>query len=378
MRVTRKAAELRAAGKSVVSFGAGEPDFPSPQVAIEAAQQALSDGLTRYTAAAGLPALRSALAERYATSWQAPWQASNVVVSVGAKAALFQLMLLLLGEGDELLMPSPAWVSFEAQAQFAGARVVTVPTTVEDRFAIHAQPLIDAMTDRTRLVLVNTPSNPTGGIMSGAELEKLIDACAARDIVLLADETYDRFVYGEAKATSAAAFAARYPETVVVVSSFSKTYAMTGWRVGYALGPIALLTKLGALQSHATSNPTSFAMYGALAAMKGAEEDVRKMIEAFARRRDLVVDRLRAMPGVRVEPPDGAFYVLPDVQGCYRDTVRGSIALAEYLLDEAGVAVVPGIAFGSDDHVRISFASSEAELEDGLGRMAAALASLVR
>jgi len=376
LRVTRKTAELRAAGREVISFGAGEPDFPSPPVAIEAARRALAEGFTRYTAAAGIPELRQALAARYGERWGAPWTADETLISVGAKAALFQLMMLLLEDGGELVLHMPAWVSFEAQARFAGGQVVSAETSVDDRYAIHADTLIAAMGPRTRAVLVNTPCNPTGGVMSAGQLERLATACAERRVVLIADETYERFVYDRAAASSAAALAARFPETVTVVGSFSKTYAMTGWRVGYVLGPRALITKLGALQSHVTSNPTSFAMRGALAALSGAEDDVRRMIEAFSLRRDLVVDRLAAMPGVRVKPPAGAFYVLPDISALFGRRIDGSVALAEYLLETAGVAVVPGIAFGSDHHIRLSFASAEAELETGLARMASALATL--
>ncbi len=314
------------------------------------------------------------MAQRFVDAYDAPWTAANTVVTVGAKAALFELFLTLVDDGDEVIIPTPCWVSFEEHVRFAGGTPVLVERSWQDRFAIHAQPILDAITDRTRVILLNSPCNPTGGLVGAEDMRRIVEACAARGIILLSDETYDRFVYDGGTHVSAAEHARDYPDTVVVVSSFSKTYAMTGWRVGYALGPAALIKKVIDVQSHATSNPTSFAMVGAEAALAHAEPDVRTMIAAFERRRDLVVERLKSMPGVRCSSPGGAFYVLPDVSGCYRDGRRGSIALAEYLLEEAEVAVVPGIAFGNDDHIRISFACSRDDLESGLARMAKALA----
>ncbi|RMH22935.1 MAG: pyridoxal phosphate-dependent aminotransferase [Acidobacteria bacterium] len=374
MRVTRRAAELRAAGRDVISFSVGEPDFDSPPSAVAAARRALAEGFTRYTPAAGIGELRRALAARYAERHRTPWTPSDVLVTVGAKAGLFELMMVLLDEGDEMVLPIPAWVSFEAQARFAGARVVTVTTDWRDGYTIHAEPVIEALSERTRVVLLNTPCNPTGGIVPADDLRRIVEACADRGVVVISDETYDRVIYDGLIFPSAAALAREFPDTVVLVGSFSKTYAMTGWRVGFVLGPPALMAKVQDLQSHMTSNPTSFAMRGALAALEEAEDDVATMIAAFSARRDLVIERLRAMPGVRCRPPAGTFFVLPDVSACYRPGRRGSVALAEHLLEVAGVAVVPGIAFGSDDHLRISFASSIPDLERGLERMARALA----
>lgn len=373
MRVSRRAQELRAEGREILDFSAGEPDFPSPTVAVEAARLALAEGFTRYTAAAGTPDLRVALAERFHQSHGSPWQQPNTLVTVGAKAALFELFQVLLEDGDEMVYPSPAWVSFAEQARFAGARPVAVATSAEDGFAIHAEPLIEAVTDATRVILINSPSNPTGGVIAEADLRRVVEYAAERDIVVLCDETYDRFVYDGKKHASCAALAGEYPKTVVLVGSFSKTYAMTGWRVGYALGHEELIKKAIALQSHATSNPTSFAMRGALAALEGGEDDVRRMIAAFEKRRDTVVAGLEALPGVRCRKPAGAFYVFPEVSECFRDGRRGSLELAEHLLEEAEVALVPGIAFGDDHHVRLSFACATSTLEQGLARLATAL-----
>lgn len=373
VRVTRLAAELRAAGHEIVDLSAGQPDFPSPEVAVVAAQEALAEGFTRYTAAAGIPDLREALAERYHGNYGAPWSLPNSIITVGAKTALFELMLALVEEGDRAVLPCPAWVSFAEQIRFAGGEVIEVQLEAEDGFAIRADPILEAIDERTRLVLINSPSNPTGGLVSAEDLRRIVAFCAERGIVVLSDETYEYFVYGDREHASAATLAKEYPETVVVVGSFSKTYAMTGWRVGYCLGPEALIKKMVAMQSHSTSNPTSFAMRGALAALRHAGEDVRRMIAAFARRRDFLVQGLEQIPGVSCAVPAGAFYAFPRVATHYTEGRRGSVALAEYLLREAGLAVVPGEAFGADDHLRFSFACSEQELERALEHLTRAL-----
>lgn len=378
MRVSRRAAEFKAAGRDLVDLSAGQPDFPSPPVAVEAACRALADGFTRYTAAAGTPELRAAVAQRYARDFGAPWEAPDALITVGAKAALFQLAMTLWDAGDEVVLPTPTWVSFVEQIRFAGATPVEVPMEGADGFTLRAAPILDALTDKTRAVLLNAPCNPTGGTIDAGELRALVEACAARGVTVLSDETYERFVY-DGEPVSCASLAREFPETVVVVGSFSKTYSMTGWRVGYALGPREVIAKTASVQSHATSNPTSFAMSGALAALvggdgTGAEADVRRMLEEFGRRRELVVRRLAEIPGVECPMPRGAFYVFPRVDALYRDGRRGSLDFTEWLLEEAGVALVPGLAFGADEHIRLSFTYSMASLEEGLDRLAAVLA----
>jgi aspartate aminotransferase len=373
LRVARRAAELKAQGVDLVDFGAGEPDFDSPAVAVAAARQALADGFTRYTPGSGTPELRRALAAWTRDTYGAPWTAGHSVVTVGAKAALFQLALALFEEGQEVVLPSPAWVSFEEQIRFAGARPVRVCTRGADGFRMHAGPFIDAVTSRTRAILLNSPCNPTGGIIAAGDLREIVSFAARRGLLVIADETYQRFTYDEPHA-SAAALAAEFPETVVLIGSFSKTYAMTGWRIGYLLGPAAVVQAVENIQSHATSNPTSFAMVGALAALQGAEPDVAAMIAEYRARRDLLIPRLNQLPGFECRPPHGAFYAFPRVAAAYRPGRQGSVELAEILLEEARVAVVPGAAFGADDHIRISFACSRATLLEGLERLRAILA----
>jgi aspartate aminotransferase len=255
----------------------------------------------------------------------------------------------------------------------AGAEPVLVPTQAVDGFRIHAAAVVEALTERTRAVLLNSPCNPTGGLLEAEDLEQIVCECARRGVLVIADETYERFVYDGRRHSSAAALTARYPETVVVVGSFSKTYAMTGWRIGFGLGPAELIRACIAVQSHSVSNPTSFAMVGALAALEGAEAEVAAMIDEYAARRRLLMERLEAIPDLVCLPPGGAFYAFPQVSAFYRPGRQGSVELSSYLLEEARVAVVPGLAFGADDYIRISFACSRSTLEAGLDRLATAL-----
>lgn len=371
--VARRADELKRSGRDIVDLSAGEPDFPSPPAAVRAAQTALDEGFTKYTQSSGTPELREALAASYRERFEAPWTAADCVVTVGAKTALFELALSLFEPGVEVVLPSPCWVSFTAQIALMGATPVTVPTAREDGFRIHAEPLLDAVTTKTRAILVNSPCNPTGGMLGPEDLRALVEACAARGILLISDETYERFVYGDGEHASAAALAREYPETVVVVSSFSKTWAMTGWRIGWVFGPREVIRAVATLQTHSTSNPTSFAMAGALAALCESEDDVRRMVDEYRVRRELVIPRLNAVPGFACQPPDGAFYAFPHAAGAFRANRKDSIRLAEHLLETAGVALVPGVAFGADEHLRLSFAASRETLVEGLDRMAEAL-----
>lgn len=372
-RMARRSAELKGSGVDVVDFGVGEPDFDSPPSAVEAAQRALAEGFTKYTATSGIPALRRALAERYARQYGAPWTPEQVLVAAGGKAALFELALALFEPGQEVVLPTPAWVTFAEQVRLAGAEVVAVPTDPATGFAVTADRVLAAMTPRTRAVILNSPCNPTGAILAPEELRRIVEGAAARGVLVVSDETYERFVYDGGDHASAAALARRHPETVAVVGSFSKSYAMTGWRVGYLLGPRALVAAAADIQGHATSNATSFAMIGALAALQGAELDVEAMIAELQARRDLLIPALAALPGVVCAPPQGACYAFPDVSAHFRDGRADSTAFAERLLEEAHVAVVAGAAFGADRHVRMSFTCSRRDLQRGVERIDAFL-----
>ncbi len=375
VKVARLALELRASGVDVMDLGVGEPDFPSPRASIQATQQALEQGYTKYTEAAGLKELRQAVAGCLARRYSAPWSAAEGIITVGAKMALANLAMALVGEGDEVVLSSPSWVSFGAQVRLAGATPRYVPTSADEGFRIQAEPILAAFGERTRAVLINSPANPTGGVIGGEDLARLAAACAERGIYLISDETYDRFVYPGVEFASASSLAARYPETIILVGSLSKTYAMTGWRLGYAFGPPEVVRALSTLQSHSTSNPTSFAMRGALAAIESGEEEVAAMIAEYEARRELVAAALESLPGFRCLPPAGAFYVFPHVAACYRAGRENSTAFAEFLLREAAVAVVPGAAFGADEHIRMSFACSRATLETAIERIRRALSA---
>ena len=376
LAVSRRAKELAAEGVEVIDLSAGEPDFDSPAVAIDGAIAALRQGMTRYTAAAGLPELRAALAADYARRFGAPWEAANVVVGVGGKAVLFEAVLALVGSGDEVILPSPYWVTFPEQVRFAGGKVVTVETRAEEGFQLEADAILAAMTADTRLVIVNSPCNPTGGVIAAADLRRVAEACAERGVLLLSDETYEHFLYDGASFASSAALAAELPETVLLVGSFSKTYAMTGWRVGYLLAPPAVVGAVTAIQSHATSNATTFAMAGALTALERAGETVPAMVSEYQARRDLVMEGLAAIPGFECVAPRGAFYAFPRVDACYGGEIGGSVDLCRHLLDTARVALVPGAAFGADAFLRVSFAASRDSIERGLARVARAVGEL--
>ncbi|MEO8504120.1 MAG: pyridoxal phosphate-dependent aminotransferase [Acidobacteriota bacterium] len=376
LRVSRRAKELAAAGRDIVDLSAGEPDFPSPAVAVDAAVAALHAGFTRYTENTGIPDLRAALAARYRERYGAPWTVVETLITVGGKAALFEVALALFEHGHEVVIPSPCWVSLPEQVRFAGATPVFVETVGADSFRMHADAILAAFTEHTRGVILNSPCNPTGGIIALEDLRRVVEACAARGITLIFDETYERFFYDGGEHASAAAFAAQYPDTIVVVGSFSKTYAMTGWRIGYALGPRSVIAAAANIQSHATSNATSFAMSGALAALRGAEPEVQTMIAEYEARRNFLIPALNAIPGFSCRPPAGAFYAFVDVSACFRAGIEGSLPFCEHLLEQAGVAVVPGVAFGDDRYLRISFACSRDMLASGLERMSTVAAAL--
>ncbi len=369
MAVSRRVAELRREGVEVFDLGAGEPDFPSPETAVRAAQRALDEGRTKYTVLEGTPELRAGLAARYG-SQGAPWSAANVLVTVGAKAALYELARAFLSTGDEVVVPTPAWVSIPAQVRLAGAVAVTVPMAAGDGFAIRAQPLLEAMSERTRAVIVNSPCNPTGAVASMLDLERIASACAERGALLISDETYERFVYDGRRHASVASLAARYPETVVLVGSFSKSYAMTGWRLGYLLGAPSVVAAAAAVQSHVTSNATSFAMAGAEAVLVSEPPEAAALVAACARRRRVVLAELGRIPGVVCPPPAGAFYAFPDVSAWFDERCPDSAAFCRRLLDEAGVATTPGSAFGCEGHIRLAYACSDQMLVSGLGRIA--------
>jgi aspartate aminotransferase len=375
--VMNRAGELIARGIDVVDFGPGEPDFTTPLAVCAAAHQAIDEGLTKYTNAMGTAALRDAIAERYNGRYGARVRSENVIAGTGGKQELFNVVLSLVSEGDEVIIPAPYWVSFPDQVLFAGGKPVFVETTAANHFRPTAKLVEAAVTDRTRGVILNSPCNPTGAVIREEELRGIVELCHARGIFLMFDETYELFVYEGNEHVSAIRWFDNYPETVIVVNSMSKTFAMTGWRLGYAIAHPSIIAAMGKIQSHSTTNPSSISQAAALAALRGGDGEAQKMWEAYAERRAWLVPALNAIDGIECDAPDGAFYVWPNVSALYgRGRVTSSASFATYLLDEALVAVVPGSAFGQDDHIRISYATSMERIEEGVRRIGEAVRKL--
>jgi aspartate aminotransferase len=374
--VMNRAQELIGKGVDIVDFGPGEPDFPTPPSVAAAGKRAIDKGLTKYTNNAGTKALRDAIASRYHRRWGARVSADNVIAGTGGKQELFNVILSLVEEGDEVIIPSPHWVSFPDQVQFAGGTPVFARTE-SPAFRPTLEAIEAVASERTRGVIINSPCNPTGAVIEPAELERIIEWCSARDAFLLFDETYEFFVYHGAQHVSAMRWYNEHPETIITVNSMSKTFAMTGWRLGFAVAHPSIVAAASKIQSHSTSNPSSISQAAALDALTGDAPEVEQMHQAYSERRAWLVPALNAIDGIRCNDPDGAFYLFPDVKAVYgRGGIHDSNSFAEYLLEEARVAVVPGIAFGSDDHVRISYAASMERIREGVRRIGAALGKL--
>ncbi len=381
LAITAKAKQMRAQGVDVIGFGAGEPDFGTPDHVVEAAVQALREGNTRYTPVGGTPELKQAVRARLKADYGLEYPLGEITVSCGAKHTLFNLFLSLLDPGDQVIVPAPYWVSYPEQVRLAGGEPVIVPTREEEGFRLDPKALEQALTPQTRALVLNSPSNPTGTLYHREHLEALAEVLRGTDVVVVSDDIYHRLVYGGAVFTSILHVAPELRERTVIVNGVSKTYAMTGWRIGYAAGPASLIQAMERLQSQSTSNPTSFAQSGAAAALTGPQECVETMRRAFEERRDLIVEGLNRIPGFRCPVPEGAFYAFPNVSGCYgkkgpQGEIRGSVDLAAYLLDHARVAVVPGAPFGSDDHLRLSYAASADTIREGLDRIRRAVEAL--
>jgi aspartate aminotransferase len=378
LAVMNRAQELIARGVDVIDLGPGEPDFPTPLAVCEAGKRAIDRGQTKYTANQGVKALRDAIAARYNRRYGTSLTTENVIAGTGGKQELFNVLLALVEEGDEVIIPSPFWVSFPDQVQFAGGRPVFARVSGERQFRPAFRDIEAVATDRTRGVIINSPCNPTGAVIAEGELRRIVEWCASRDAFLIFDETYEFFVYDGAEHVSAARWINEYPDTVIIVNSMSKTFAMTGWRLGYAIAHRDIVGAANKIQSHSTSNPSSISQAAALEALTGDNDaDVRRMWAAYAERREWLIPAINSIDGFCCAQPDGAFYIFPDVKAFFgKNGIHDSQSFANYLLDEASVAVVPGGAFGSDDHVRISYATSMERLHEGVRRIEAALAKL--
>lgn len=377
LAVLNRATALVQQGVDIVDFGPGEPDFATPSNVSAAGKRAIDQGFTKYTNASGTKALREAIAARYNRRYGTTLRMENVIAGNGGKQELFNLMLALVTDGDEVIIPSPYWVSFPDQVAFAGGKPVFARTDPGNRFRVTFADIEAVGSERTRGVILNSPCNPTGAVIRADELEKIVEWCVERGAFLVFDETYEFFVYEGNEHASAARWFERYPETVILVNSMSKTFAMTGWRLGYAVAHPSIVSALGKIQSHATSNPSSIAQMAALEALNGSDDEVRKMYDAYCERRAWLIPALNRVKGICCADPDGAFYVFPDISAFFgRGGIKDSQTFADYLLDHARVAVVPGGAFGADEFVRISYATSMERIREGVGRIEAALGKL--
>jgi aspartate aminotransferase len=368
MKVAADADRLRREGVDVVDFGAGEPDFPTPDNIKQAAIRAINENFTKYTPAGGTQELKQAICDRHRLDFGTAYTAADCVVSVGGKHVIFNLMQVLLNPGDEVIIPVPYWVTYKDVVNYTGAKCVFVDTDEDNGFNLTASMIEKHITDKTRVVIINSPSNPSGAVVDRDEFEKIFAITSRRGIWLMTDECYCKFVYEGEPFSIAASKNAK--ETVLVAGSLSKTYAMTGWRIGFGLGPAPIMAAVNKLQSHSTSNPTSIAQKAAVEALRGPQESVGVMLAEYAKRRDFVLKRLRQIPGIKVADPKGAFYAYPDISCAFgKQGVNTPMQFAERVLEKAHVAVVPGEAFGTDRHIRISYAASMAELDRGLQRL---------
>jgi aspartate aminotransferase len=368
MKVSADADKLRREGVDVVDFGAGEPDFPTPANIKQAAIDALAKNFTKYTAVGGTPELREAICARHRADFGTGYTASECLVTVGGKHAIFNLIQALINPGDEVIIPVPYWVTYKDVVNYAEGKCIFVQTDEHTGFEVTAAMIERHLTPRTKLVIINSPSNPSGAVISQSEFLAIYKLTSERGVFLMTDECYCHFVYEGQPFSIAAAPGAK--DTVVVAGSLSKTYAMTGWRIGFALAPAPIIAAMNKLQSHSTSNPTSIAQKAAVEAMRGPQDSIPEMLSEYRKRRDFVVKRLLQIPGVSITMPKGAFYAYPNISVAFASgRIKNSLDFSAELLAKAHVAVVPGEAFGTNDHIRISYATSMHELERGLDRL---------
>jgi aspartate aminotransferase len=367
MAVVAEADKLRQQGIDVVDFGAGEPHFATPQHIKDAAISAIQANFTKYTAVAGTAELRDAIVHRHAVDFDSDYRREEAIASVGGKHALFNAISVLVDHGDEVILPVPYWVSFKDMVRYAGGNCVLLQADEAQGFRVTAEMIERLVTPRTKLIILNSPSNPSGAVMSAEDMTEVVRLATQRGIWVISDECYVYLNYA-GKRFSVGALR-EYRERMVIVGSLSKTYAMTGWRLGYALAPAAVVSAMAKLQSQSTSNPTSIVQKAAVAALKGPQQCVEEMRQEYILLRDHVVQGLRSIPGVKCTLPEGAFYAYPNVSAFFGRSVNSAAEVAGRLLREAHVATVPGEGFGTREHIRVSYATSIAELDRGLERM---------
>jgi aspartate aminotransferase len=376
MAVMEAALKLREQGLDVVDFGPGEPDFPTPENVKQAGIRAIQDNFTKYTAIGGIKELKKAIVEKHALDFGSKYDISECVVNFGGKHALFSIFSALVEEGDDVVIPTPYWVTFGDIACFMNGNPIFVPTKEWDGFRLTAEMLAPSLTPRTRMVVINSPNNPSGAVLDDDEFMRIAKLCRERDVFLLTDECYSHFLYDGRKPFSVASDTG-LKSHVIVAGTVSKTYSMTGWRIGYVLALPEIIGAIVKLQSHSTSNPTSISQKAAVEALSGPQESVDIMLAEYAKRRKFVIERLRAIPGVKCAEPGGAFYAYPNISAAFgRGGIKDSVDFAAKLLEKVYVAVTPGEAFGTNDHVRISYATSMEQLDKGLKRVHEFMTSL--
>jgi aspartate aminotransferase len=364
LAITAAAKKLRDEGQDVASFGAGEPDLDTPQHIKEACIEALLAGKTKYTPATGIPELKDALAAKFLVDNGIEYSPSQISVNCGAKHSCYNAILACCDPGDEVIIPAPYWTSYPEMVRLAGAEPYIVETKRENGWKLTAEELEEAIGGRTRMLILNSPNNPTGSVYTESELKALVDVAASEDVIILSDEIYEKLIYNDKKHVSTASVSPAARDLTITINGFSKVYAMTGWRLGYTAAPPEIAKAIATIQSHTTSNPTTFAQYGALAALQGPQEAVEEMVEEYDMRRQYMMSRLQKIRNIEVVEPDGAFYFLVDT------TKMGlsSMNLTEKLLSRYLVAAVPGLAFGYDKSVRLSYATSLEVIKKGLDR----------
>ncbi|MHC0062453.1 pyridoxal phosphate-dependent aminotransferase [Nostoc sp. UIC 10890] len=365
LAIAAKAKALKAEGIDVCSFSAGEPDFDTPAHIKAAAVKALDEGKTKYGAAAGEPKLREAIARKLKTDNGLDYKSENVIVTNGGKHSLYNLMVALIDPGDEVIIPAPYWLSYPEMVTLVGGVSVIVPTDATTGYKITPEQLRKAITPRTKLFILNSPSNPTGMVYTPDEIKALAQVIVDADILVVSDEIYEKILYDGAEHISIGSLGKEIFDRTLISNGFAKAYSMTGWRLGYLAGPVEIIKAASTIQGHSTSNVCTFAQYGAIAALESSQDCVEEMRQAFAKRRQVMLDRLNAIPGLSTAKPNGAFYLFPDIS----KTGLKSLEFCDALLEQHQVAVIPGIAFGADDNIRLSYATDMATIEKGMDRL---------
>ncbi|MBO7298037.1 MAG: pyridoxal phosphate-dependent aminotransferase [Clostridia bacterium] len=381
LAISAKAKAMKAAGESVVSFGVGEPDFNTPEHIINAAKVALDNGHTKYTPSSGLLPLRKAICEKFQKDNGLTYEPSQIIVSNGAKHSIFNACYAVLEEGDEVIIPTPYWLTYPEVVKVCGATPVYLECKKENKFKFSAQDLKAAITPNTKMLIFNSPSNPTGAVYNEEDTRAIAKVCEEAGIFVLADEIYEKLCYNGVKPFSIAKCSEKMQDLTITINGVSKTYAMTGWRVGYLAAPKDIAKAIDSFQSHATSNASSISQYATIEALHSTDEEIQAMVQVFDKRREKLLALIDGIDGVEAVKPDGAFYVMLVVSGLYGKSYNGkviqnSMDFADVLLEAEKVATVPGVSFGADDCVRLSYALSETDLEEGLKRIAKFVADL--